>query len=255
MLLYNSDFKLLGMSWSALNLVGYHSFGSFCASNSDISDLFLTQNEQDSHYIESLLKSDKPLNVDIKDKDGKAIKTDIYLEKINDSEYYLVFLSASGEKESINKWKTNIFDKKYSSSFLVSNIFRQSFNAETERLEKEKFHNNINKDSVDMEWFLFTLKELGIDESGFLNMLDELVKYSDENSEILHESLIFGDKKTYSPIFAKIKDTSSTLDIKPLLKCIYKLENSQISEISVNFREYQGIITEIKKIINKRNAS
>lgn len=253
MLLYSSNFELLGMSKGALNLVGYPSFGSFCSSYSGISDLFVNKKGDDSFYIESMINSEEPLNVELKDRDNKVIKTEIYAEKIEN--YYVVFLSTDSKKEPFKSLQTATLDKKYSSSFLISNIFRQSFSSEVKRLEKDSFKDNANKDSVNMEWFLYTINKLGVDEDSFLAMLDELVKYSDKNSEILHESLVFSDKSSYSKILDKIKDTSSSLGIKPLTKSIYKLENSQISEISANFREYQGIITEIKKIIDKRKAS
>lgn len=253
MLLYSSNFELLGMSKSVLDLVGYPSFGSFCSSYSDISDLFINKKGDETFYIESMLNSKKPLNVELKDRDNKVIKAQMYVEKIEN--YYVVFLSPSYKKEFSKTLQTLTLDRKYSNSFLISNIFRQSFSSEVKRLEEERFHNNANKDSVDMEWFLYTINKLGVKENSFLQMLDELVKYTDENSEFLHESLVFGDKSSYSNILDKIKDTSKSLGIKPLARSVYKLENSQISEISANFREYQGIITEIKKIIDKRNAS
>ena len=79
MLIYDANFKLLGMSEHALNLLGYPSFNAFYSNHSDISELFV---DKEDFYIygkrvsfqEYMLKSKKPLLVLLKNSKNLEIE-------------------------------------------------------------------------------------------------------------------------------------------------------------------------------------
>lgn len=256
MLLYSSNFELLGMSKRILNLIGYPSFGSFIASNNDISDLFTESSKSyrdDVHYIKTILGNGKPLDVSLRDGKDNIIKLEIRAQELNgDDWYYLVAIQPEDKKESPAFQKPQLVESKNKS---LNNVFLKSYISEIQKIEKDKFQRNTQKESVDMEWFLYTLKELDIDQGSFIFALENFIEYSNTHSELLQEALVVGDVSTYSPILAKLKDSSDSLKISPVTRILYRFENSEILENSANFREYQDIILKLEKLIKKRKAS
>ena len=51
-----------------------------------------------------------------------------------------------------------------------------------------------------------------------------------------------------------MKEPAGVLDLQPIIKQIYYLENSNPDEIRENFRKYQNLITNMEEIITKRKA-
>ena len=94
------------------------------------------------------------------------------------------------------------------------------------------------------------LKPYHEDRNGWfdLNINTEEIK-----EEILYEAIVLGDLNESVKNLSEIKKLAYSYNIKPLTKAIYRLENSQIDEISKNFRQYKDVIEKIDKTITKRN--
>lgn len=262
MLLYNANFKLLGMSEDALNLLGYPSFNAFYSNYSDISELFIDGDDfyidgKKVSYVEYLTKNKKSLLVSLKN--SKNLEIEVKLE-LNDFFFlsgdnaYVVFLNSPNVKNQIIKdsiWAKNMV--KRSNLLPVDNIFKKTYDFELKNIKKMRLGDLKSSSKIDDEWLNNTADSLSLSLKDLIDNLKTLVNKAYEKEEILYEAIVLGDANQSVKNLSEIKNLAYSFGVKPLTKAIYKLENSKIDEISANFREYKDIITQLDKTIIKRN--
>lgn len=257
MLLYNKDFVLVGMSASALKLLGFPSLNSFHSLYNDISELFIDEDgnhiHSDTSYLETIIQTKKPIKAFIDSPNDKIIEVEISLDDFysKDENMYIASVNHIGSSASIKRKSLLDTDKTgRENSLPISNIFEKTFKTETKSIKETK----ADKDEISVQWLEYTAKKLSLSVEDFTQQLKQLSEQMSQKDELLFESLIIGDKKRVSQIISNIRSKAYSLDIKPLIKVIYRLENSENNEVSANFREYKDIITKINKLTERKNA-
>ncbi|NLK66323.1 MAG: hypothetical protein GX282_02490 [Campylobacteraceae bacterium] len=256
MLFYDKNFVLVGMSGSVLKLLGYPSFHSFKSLHNDISELFLDENgnhlHKDIHFVKFMLSKQKnSIKTFISSVDNKTLEIELTLDTCycNNEELYVVHVNTL--KSIVQNRKSlsleNIQNAR-ENSLLISNVFEQAYSNEMQSINK------TSDEELGSEWLNYNAKKLSMSKDGFAEELKQLANEAIQKDEILFEALILGDKNQIKTILAKIRSKAYFLDIKPLIKILYRLENSENSEISVNFREYKDIITKINKLVERKTA-
>ncbi|MSN95794.1 hypothetical protein F1B92_01045 [Campylobacter sp. FMV-PI01] len=259
MVIYNSNFKLIGMSNSILNLIGYPSFDSFCSKYNDIYDLFLNDQcfADCKHYTQYLLQSQKTTMINIKTFQNTIVKCIVFVDILhkNDScdEFYMVcFLPQNIKNEKI---LSNVLllnqNYKNNNKFIPNNlnIFVKEYEREILANQEREKENELN---LKKSWLDINLQRLELDESNFILLLEEFINKTVKTEEFLHEMLLLGEKENYINLLINLKDSAQSLGIKSIVKILHKLENLKKDEISATFREYHYIITQMRKNIMKR---
>ncbi|CZE47951.1 hypothetical protein [Campylobacter geochelonis] len=264
MILYDSNFKLLGISQSTLLLLGYSGFGSFLSRHSDISELFLSENgffvQTDEHFIETIIKNQKAITTLIKTADNKAVEAiihvDIFFQADIYENQYLVTLEVKNHQNLTKNKSVNSvapYQKRESKLSTLPNIFEKEYKNSLEDIKNQKMKNMASGSQLNKEWLAYSAKKLDLDVELFNDLLVNLLVQANEQEEMLYESLLVGDKTQSSLILTTLRDSASTLNIRPLTRAIYNLENSDNNDISDKFREYKDIIMQINKITTKRD--
>lgn len=262
MLIYDANFKLLGMSERALNLLGYPSFNAFYSNHSDISELFV---DKDDFYIygkrvsfqEYMLKSKKPLLALLKNSKNLEIEIKFEINNLffsDENNGYVIFLnSPSVKSQNVQDDFIPKSSVKRSNLLSVDNIFKKTYDLELQNIKNIKLNDLEENTLINDEWLKNTSDNLSLNLGKFINNLKNLINKAYEKEEILYEAIVLGDLNESVKNLSEIKKLAYSYNIKPLTKAIYRLENSQIDEISKNFRQYKDVIEKIDKTITKRN--
>ncbi|PSM51967.1 hypothetical protein CBLAS_0498 [Campylobacter blaseri] len=219
MILYDSNYKLVGISKKLLNSFGFFDFGSFQAQHDDITSFFI---EADfdlgsyNHFIDYMLKNKKK-----------------YI--------YVVFKTDKQKKLNLKFSMDYFYNINKTICYAIDVI-------EVDKIESLLDYNYINE-----EWLSKKAKNIDLDYINYKIILSEFLEEAKSKEKILYESLTLGDKKQSSYILLSLKEPAESLGLKPLVEAIINLENANINEISVTFTKYNDIITKINKIITKRD--
>lgn len=266
MILYNSSFKLVGISKELLTLFGFTSFGGFMAKHSDVSDFFSNDNikqEDGKNYLKELIdakkyKADITINLPRKSVESSLFINEFYMDDEVMYEVDIVAISSSDKEESAileNKRKQK--DRTLSNNYKISNIFDHEYKKELAYIEKQRVTSEQTMDEsgiIDSSWIEKTATNLGLSIDDFYSFLNTFITSAKEKEEELFESLLSGNKEVSSSILSQMKEPAGVLDLQPIIKQIYYLENSNPDEIRENFRKYQNLITNMEEIITKRKA-
>lgn len=262
MLIYDANFKLLGMSEHALKLLGYPSFNAFYSNHSDISELFVDKEGfyiygQNVSFQEYMFKSQKPLLILLKNSKNLEIEIKFEINNLffsDENNGYVIFLNSPSIKSQAEQ--DDFLPKnsvKRSNLLSVDNIFKKTYDLELKNIKKTKLNDLEESSSINDEWLKKASDNLSLNLEKFTNNLKNLVNEAYKKEEILYEAIVLGDLNESVKNLSEIKKLAYSYNIKPLTKAIYRLENSQIDEISKNFRQYKDVIEKIDKTITKRN--
>ena len=266
LILYNSSFKLVGISKELLTLFGFTSFGGFMAKHSDVSDFFSNDNikqEDGKNYLKELIdakkyKADITINLPRKSVESSLFINEFYMDDEVMYEVDIIAISSSDKEESAileNKRKQK--DRTLSNNYKISNIFDHEYKKELAYIEKQRVTSEQTMDEsgiIDSSWIEKTATNLGLSIDDFYSFLNTFITSAKEKEEELFESLLSGNKEVSSSILSQMKEPAGVLDLQPIIKQIYYLENSNPDEIRENFRKYHNLITNMEEIIAKRRA-
>ncbi|MCI6988556.1 MAG: hypothetical protein MR902_03175 [Campylobacter sp.] len=268
MVLYNSNYKLVGMSKDILLMFGFISFGGFYANHDDISEFFIKEDgyfyPKGESFLPELLKQKSVrdtkvlLNTPNSQSEAYIFASEIFGINQNEKMYEVDIIKISNVNVAIKSKVTNRLNdtNEYKNEFdmEIPSIFKQEYKKELEYMQKQNSNNeqNIKDGKMSVEWFENTAKNLELSKNSFSKFLTVFVSGAKEKEEALYESLLSGNKEISSSILDYIKDPASVLDLRQVIGILYELENSPVSEIASKFREYQNIINQLEKIATQR---
>lgn len=236
------------------------------AKHSDVSDFFSNDNikqEDGKNYLKELIdakkyKADITINLPRKSVESSLFINEFYMDDEVMYEVDIVAISSSDKEESAileNKRKQK--DRTLSNNYKISNIFDHEYKKELAYIEKQRVTSEQTMDEsgiIDSSWIEKTATNLGLSIDDFYSFLNTFITSAKEKEEELFESLLSGNKEVSSSILSQMKEPAGVLDLQPIIKQIYYLENSNPDEIRENFRKYQNLITNMEEIITKRKA-
>lgn len=261
MLLYDENFKLIGITEDSLNLLGFSNFKAFTSDFSDINELFMNKSgfiSPNKDDFKNFLKDSdiNRKNAILEDKNSHFIE--ICLKKNNffsteNLKYIVLDLQNvksdidSKKNVSLNKNNTpNVFDLEYKKTIEMLNSCNSQNNA-----TKSEICDNKNFD-IDDNWFYDTLKKLEIGSDDFRFFLKEFLKGQVDLEEKLQEALLLNDKNAIKSIISTLRDPATNLNLKPVLFYLDKFEKSKANEISGLFRDYKNMLKKIENYTESR---
>lgn len=274
MILYDSDFKLLGISKVTLELIGCPSLGVFFAKHNDIDEFFIQRDKylklSENHFIADFIR----YKMNYKDalilsEDGKEqeviVCLDTFYMKDVIAPYYVVKLIKKDSIHTANSRfayylnELNTLAEENSKKSKLPNAFLTEYKRESDKYitktDREKLENAklvVNFD-INEKWLDGVSKRLDIDTDELKEMLVNFINEAKDKEEELYEAVLLRDKVRSQEIIAFLLDPVNTLGIRPLKEALEKLENSSSDEVSENFRTYQNILENISKIVMKGN--
>jgi len=293
MILYDSNFKLLGASKATLELLGYPSFGTFTSKHSDISELFVQKDGflklTENHFITDILKEKyKFKDALIKTSYGTLVEVIVSVSEfyLGESGYEVDIVKKTmiqGDKKTHFEFKIqnlmeeenkksnlpNVFVSEYKREIRNNNLKMSKVIADLDRLREEELQREIAKrdaeiqklnaeiketeEKIDEKWLESVARRLEIEVEELKGFLRNLVQGAKNEEENLHEAILLDDKERVREIASFLLDPIDTLGVKPLKNALESLENSTSETASENFRKYKSVLEDIDKIAVKRN--
>lgn len=265
MVLYDTNFELLGISQATLELFGYSSFGAFCAIYSDISQIIIEKDgffRSESNFIKDLISTkNKFVNALIRTSNGDIIDVKVTLSPVftnngNVSFYEVDFVSTSSLK--YNLFEINLSpneDKKSSLPNLFLSEYKRLLKARG-TLENLPFENKQSKSVANLgfidEKLLYEISErLDINVNELNGMVLNLILESKRVNHEFREVLLTNNKARINEITNLLLDPVNVLGIKPLKKILEELVDSDSDEISSKFEIYENMLENLNKIVAK----
>lgn len=265
MVLYDTNFELLGISQATLELFGYSSFGAFCAVCSDISQIIIEKDgffRSETNFIKDLISTkNKFVSALIRTANGDIIDVKITLSPVftndgNMSFYEVDFIATSSLKYNLIETNLSVNEEKKSS---LPNLFLSEYKRLLKArgtLENLPFENKQSKSVANLgfidEKLLYEISErldINVNELNgmVLNLILEARKVDDE----FHKALLTHDRVRINKIVNFLLDPINVLGIGPLKDILEELVGASDNEISSKFEIYRNILENLNKIVAK----
>ncbi|WP_169763407.1 hypothetical protein [Campylobacter mucosalis] len=240
MIIYNENFKILGMGQKALELFNFASVSEFLSTHKNISELIIGhENQSDKELIEKILLSqNKRKKLHLRDKDDKILSVVIYVNtfsKVDDINLYEVDIDVQNEEleqNQDNKEHTRLRLPVVISSNQISDIIHKQ--------SKKKIE-------ITDEWLDQTAGLLNLSKKEFIEYLDIITQSAKRLDIPLQNAIITQDTNNIKKLLLRLKEPCMNFRITPLVRAINEILQTE----TINYHE---LISTIKECINSLEA-
>lgn len=267
MVLYDTNFELLGISQATLELFGYSSFGAFCAVCSDISQIIIEKDgffRSESNFIKDLISvKNKFVSALIRTANGGVIDVKITLSPVfandgNMSFYEVDFIATSSLKYNLIETNLSANEEKKSS---LPNLFLSEYKrllkargvSENPSFDKQNKQSKTksNLDFIDEKLLHEISERLDINVDELNGMVSNLILEAKKVDDEFHKALLAHDRARINEIVNFLLDPINVLGIRPLKDILEELVSASDDEISSKFEIYRNILENLNKIVAK----
>ena len=192
MILYDSDFKLLGISKVTLELIGCPSLGAFFAKHNDINEFFIQKDKylklSENHFIADFIRYKMNFkDVLIRSEDGKEHEVVVCLDTLYMGDiiapHYVVQLIKKDSVRGIdNRFafhinELNAFSEENVRKSRLPNAFLTEYKRESDRynMTKANKEKQISDNKIDEKWLEGVSSKLDIDVDELKGMLKNFI--------------------------------------------------------------------------------
>ncbi|OPA78868.1 hypothetical protein BFG04_02240 [Campylobacter pinnipediorum subsp. pinnipediorum] len=245
MIIYNKDYKIIGIDKKTLGILEYHDLEDFLSQYKDIDEIIQNYPKNiNKPFIQNIIEnSNTKTKFNIKTKSGKTaiaiFKIDEFFTKGTDSFYGLELVIENVISQDKNNTKDNI-----------SHIpeVRLPILKNTKNKETSKFHRNI---SIDEAWLEKNRNFLNLEKDEFISYMNIFIRDTKRHELAIKNAIITHNIQEIKKITKKIKETAIILHITPLVKIFTEIQNSNNSELNTLILNVKENIDELQNVLSK----
>lgn len=262
MVLYDSNYKIIGVSKSVLDILDFDSPKDFYLNFVDVDDLFL--DKKDKYFVDVILNdpTNTPNGITIKLINGSLanihINTVPFCLRNSEENIYQISITPAVVRDGIDDYSLmNSFQTQHSINskkpeLRVPNL-SVGYTKNIVKLEQEpSIEEKIPETSIvlgpNKQWFDEISSHLDMSEDDLKIILSELVIDLRQSGELFYESILLGNIANSTEILERLRDSAMTLNLSSLTEILDKFSNPKY-ETSQTYKEYNDFIGQIERLI------
>ncbi|MDL0089061.1 hypothetical protein [Campylobacter gastrosuis] len=244
MIVYNDQFKLIGMGKKALEILGYESLDDFLSLHNDLDDIIQgTKKDEKVKFLQTILSSTNNLKkLFLKTKTGHVATAiakahPIYLEGFKKMyELELIHENTSFSEDEAKNPNENSIELRL--PLLLST-------------QKKEIAQTYKPTFIDEKWLETTRNFLHLEKDEFVGYLKLYIQNVRKNDIAIQSAMMAYNTLGIKKLISKLKEPAMNLHITPLVKIYTDIQNSDSNDLSELILNAKDFIDELDLLLRK----